>query len=563
MKRKIDFVTLSPLLLLTLLPVGAFLNSSFTQTAVHPEVAFIKYFAIPLLGFSLGSILFLGIVRNDWKLSPAVITFTERYSNHIIIFISFAFLACFSILAVLRYTSLHTTVFDLGTYDKKIWRISVASLSAIPYEVSLGHFQPIWIFYGFIYKIIDSPVILQALQVIATVSGVIPLYLIAKRHLQYTSYILLIPMAYLLYPPVGFNATLDFHADHLYIPLILWAFYFAEQGKYIKAIVLVGLSAMVKETLILGASFFGLYMAFDRKKYLSGLIVFLLFSILFFFVVFLLIPNAEKMLYPSYSDNVGFVAGTSFPFVHISVKGLAINISELIGSLLSWKVRKLLFVYFLFTPLLFLPLLSWKPFLPALPLIAIPLLSTTYLHSAVDSQYTAGVIAPAFVALVYSLKRIKEGYGEKYALALAVFVFIMAITFHIAHGASPLSINFWKNGWAEIWHKYNYVSGEHEKVIKRAIYNITEDPHKMVISQGNINHARLAHRYKYWVFPYKWENADYILLDLNRPLLMGDQIDEEAYMRELQKILNSSMFQIEFQEDGVLLFGRITRNMAS
>ena len=66
-KRRIDFVTISPLLFLLFLPIGFLLSALLTQTAAHPEVAFLKYFAIPLIGFSLGCVISLGIMRNGWK----------------------------------------------------------------------------------------------------------------------------------------------------------------------------------------------------------------------------------------------------------------------------------------------------------------------------------------------------------------------------------------------------------------------------------------------------------------------------------------------------------------
>lgn len=549
MNRKIDFVTLSPLLFLIFLPIGAFLGPSFTQTAAHPEVAFLKYFSIPLIGFSLGSVIFLGIIRNDWRCPVPLAVFTERYTTHMILTASCIFLLCFSLLAILRYTTLHTSVLDMGSYDHKIWNISVASGASIFYKSAIGHFQPILIFYGLTYRIYDSPIIIQILQAAAIVSGVIPLVLLAKKHIKHNGLILLIILIYLFYSPVGFNATLDFHPDHLYLPLILWAFYFAENENYLKAIILITLSAMIKEPLILGASFFGLYLMAAKRQYKFGIIVFLSFLLLFLAVVYVILPYTNKQ--PTFS-------GRAFVFLGSSTEagGIIARIKLFIDSLLIWKVRKLLFIYFLLVPLLLLPLFDWKRFLPALPLIAIPLLSVSYLSSSVDSQYTAGIIAPAFVALVFSLKRIKEGYTERYAIAFAIASAVMTLAFHIAHGASPVSINFWKSGWAEIWHKSNYTSGEHEGVIMRAIYKVSEVPNRMVISQGNINHARLAHRYGYWVFQFKWEDADYILLDLKRPLLIYDYVDKEAFMKELRRIKNNTKFQLEFEQDGVLLFKR-------
>lgn len=551
-KRRIDLLTLSPLLLLILLPLGAFFGIYFTTTAAHPEIALHKYFSIPLIGFSIGCVIFLGIVRNGYGLPVLLSSFTEKYHKHIVFTLILIFTICFSAMAVLRYTTLHTIVLDMGSYDGKIWRISVASGTSIFYESTIGHFQPLLIPYGLIYKIYDSPVIIQFLQAIFTLSGVIPLYLIAREYLVRPSLIILIVITYLFYPPVGFNATLDFHADHLYIPLILWAFYFAERDKYITAIIFAGIGAMAKEPLILGAAFFGLYIALAKKQYKIGIAAFVFFILLFFLIIYIALPHFNQT--PVFS-------GGAFPFLEDGDSKLGGFIHSLIDTLLMWKVRKMLLIYFLLAPLLFVPLLDWRRFLPAMPLLAIPLMSTVDKHSAVDSQYAAGIIAPAFVALVFSIKKIEEWRGIKYANAFTVFVVIMTITFHIAHGASPLSFSFWKDRWAEIWHRSNYTYSEHEKAIETGIFKIPKETDKIVTSQNNINHARLAHRYNHWVFPYKWEEADYILLDIKRSSMIYDHVDEKLFMEELRKIKLSPDFQLDFEKDGVLLFKRTIKGI--
>lgn len=544
-KNSIDFVTLSPLLLLMFLPVSSLITQHLAKTAAHPEIVVLKYFSIPLVGFSLGAVLFLGILRNDWQLPARATSYIEQNSKQILLLLAGIFLVYLSSLAVLRYTSLHTSSYDMGTYDNKIWRISVASLSAIPSEVSQGHFQPILIFYALAYKVIDSPIIIQVLQATAMVSGVVPLYLIAKEHLHKPLLVLLISVIYLLYPPVEFNAALDFHPDHLYVPLMLWAFYFAEKGNYWKGILFAGFGAMVKEPLILGTAFFGLYLILVKKKYLIGISTFIIFILMFFIVVFFVCP---------YINQVPSLDRTGFSFVNtISMSGGS-KIALLTDALLMWKVRKLLFIYFLFAPLLFLPLLGWKRLLPAIPLIVLPLMSTLSLHSSIDSQYTAGVIAPAFVALIFAFKTLEERLGVTYVKAFAVLVLAMTLTFNVANGPGLFSISFWKTGWAEIWHKSAFSRGEHEDILEEIIHKVPSNPTIVVASQGNINHARLAHRYEYWLFPDRWEDVDYIILDTKRPLMVGDSVDKEMYYEVLQNIENNPRFKLEFEQDCVLLY---------
>lgn len=549
-ENNLDFIIVSPLLLLILLPASGWFVPYITQTAVHPEIALLKYFSIPLIGFSMGSVLFLGIIRKSWMLPDRFSTYVEKNTTQIISLLACIFLVYLSSLAVLRYMSLHTFVFDMGTYDKKIWQISIAPLSRIPFVISMGHFQPILIFYALLYKVMDSPVIIQTLQAVAIISGVIPLYLTAKEQLHKPLLVFAVTVIYLLYPPVEFNAALDFHPDHLYAPLLLWAFYFAERGNYWKSIIFAGLGTMIKEPLIIGTAFFGLYLILAKKRTLEGALIFTVFILMFYVVVFIILPT-----------NQSFALKTvNFPFMNPDSEGFSTKAKLFTNALLMCKTKKLLFIYFTLAPLLFLPLLDWKRFLPAIPLIAIPLMSTTGLHSTPDSQYTAGIIAPAFVALIFSIKRIENHFGVKYVNAVIALMLIMTLTFNIANGPSLLSINIWRAGWSEIWHRSAFMRGEQDKALREAIFRIPADPTIIVNSQGNINHARLAHRYNYWAFPHRWEEADYIILDTNRSSLIYDQVDHEIYKQELQKLENDPRYNLEFEQDSVFVYKRLKRN---
>ena len=82
----------------------------------------------------------------------------------------------------------------------------------------------------------------------------------------------------------------------------------------------------------------------------------------------------------------------------------------------------------------------------------------------------------------------------------------------------------------------------------------------VILSQGNVNHSRLAHRYNNkYLFPDSLEDVDYILFDTNRPLMMAAQVDEQTYLNLLGGIRNSPEFYVEFERDGVVLFKRVEK----
>lgn len=550
-REKFDFVTISPLFLLLFLLATNFVKDNMAGLAIHKDIATYRYFSIPLIGFVLGLIVFLGILRKGWALPFRITKIFRQKTLGVVIIATGMFILFFSTILILRYTTFHTSSNELGGYDRKVWQIA----TELPYlksfmTASTGHFQPILILHAIFYKINDSPVVLLILQVLTVASGVIPLYYIARDNFKKPVWIGTIVLLYLLYPAVGYNAIDDFHPDHFYIPFAFWAYYLASQKKYILSIIMVGIGGLAKEPLILGGCFWGLYLVVSKKNFKLGLIVSVLFFLFFVLVVFYIKPflsneivlkeSAFSHTYSILSDPIHFFNGVTQVFS-----------------------RKVLFVYVLLFPFLFLPILSWKEFLPSIPFFIIPFMSTNPVHADFQSQYTAGIIAPALVALIFFLKKLYEIQGERCANATISFVTIMMLTFHFAQGPSFLSINFWSPKWSDTWSYKNYISGgEHDEVIREAISLIPKDKNKFVVTPWPINHKRLAHRYNFAVFPRRWEEADYIILDLKKPLMIGDRVDEEVYLKELQRIRNNPEFQLEFEEDGVLLFKRTVKDTA-
>ena len=555
LRNKIDFTTLSPLAFLLFLFATGPIKNFAAGEAIHPDIATYKYFSIPLIGFSLGSVVFLGVLRKDWGLPSNLSNFLRENTWWIVVAASVLFTVFFSTVLILRYTSLHTSVIELGGYDNKVWLAS----SAIPSFKSIilastGHFQPVLILYALFYRIYASPVILLALQVVTVASGVVPLYLMARDILKDNIWVLLVVVLYLLYPPVEFNSVADFHPDHLYIPLSLWAFYFALKGSYWIAVLMIGLGALAKEPFLLGASFFGIYLLVAMKRYFIGISAAVFFFLLFLLVLFYIQPLLSPYLKELQVDNLLQIE----VFSHIGK--LISDPNAFLNGVTNGLTRKLLFFSALLFPFLLLPLLSWKEFLPAIPLFAIPFLSAHPDHSNIECQYTAGIISPLFVAFIFSLEKIRKTWEKKHVNAVLSFVTILIITFNFSQSPSPLSINFWSSRWSETWNRNMYKSGEHEKVIKEAILQVAQDPNKVVVSQTNINHKRLAHRYSYWAFPHRWEIADYIILDVKKPLMVIDHIDPEIYRKELQKLEKEPKFSLLFKKDGVLLYKKANKD---
>ena len=222
--KRYSALRFTPLLFLILLIWTPKVGVLIAGTAAHPTIAAIRYFCIPLIGICIGLVVFLWTSQIDMRFDRLK-SLSRRYYIPILFFLSAIFFLFFFRLSTLRYLTLHTCSGELGWYDNKVWNISQAtSFLDVLIIASTGYFQPILIVHGFLYKVWNSPVFLQLLQTGAVVSGVIPLYLIAKEKLPEKLWVIVIVVLYLLYPPVEYNATMEFHPDHICIPLFLWAF---------------------------------------------------------------------------------------------------------------------------------------------------------------------------------------------------------------------------------------------------------------------------------------------------------------------------------------------------
>lgn len=514
------------------------------------NIAIIRYVIIPSAGFVIGAFFFLLIYRNYFS------DFLERLEANVkrhlyklffsVIVVYFLF---FLSIVILRYFSYHLDFFDFGIYDWRIWLIHNIPWSEWPEKFKsamMGHFQPILVVYSILYDFGIEPVILNILQAVIVISGIIPLYLIARTKLKNQSLNLLVSIFYLLYPATQFNIAIDFHPDHLIIPILLWCYYLIEKKRYIWTIPLIVIGYMIKEPLILAIAFMGLFIAWERKKYVFGFTLFFVSLLVFYVATFVIIPSVSNL--QSYETVTG---NDAFGYLFES-KGFMPILKEVVLRFEKWR-----FPFFLLFPVLFLPFLKFKILLPALPLLAIPILSTVIHHQNVASQYTAGIIPPVFVSFIFAIAYLHDKFGNKITLCFLCWIGILLSAFNTAHSPSPIAFAFWDKDWSHgKWHYTNYLTNNHDAILKSAIDLIPADPSVKIVAHSEIYDKRLAHRYFYKPFPEKWQEADYIILDNTRGPYLSDSHDEVGYQQNFQKLKDNPGFKVIFHKDGILVFGR-------
>ncbi|MBT5032407.1 MAG: DUF2079 domain-containing protein [Proteobacteria bacterium] len=249
---------------------------------------------------------------------------------------------------------------------------------------------------------------------------------------------------------------------------------------------------------------------------------------------------------------------------------------------IAWDIittsGKLIYLGVVFGMLVFVSLLRPAFLIPALPMLAIAMLSRSPNHYDYNTHYTAGLIIPVIFAFVYGLPQAEKiwekliirmggmlqylrisailGTGDHRRRIFYVLLFGLILVGHVMLSPSPISRLFWSDKvWTYSWQAY--VPTERVAMIKSMIEKyIPADPDISVTTQNQLNYSHLAHRKVYSPFPMgiaepqkvmDWSNrtwdglgvflktgykpaaitydryADYVVLDLKRPYFLMDR----------------------------------------
>ncbi len=407
--------------------------------------------------------------------------------------------------------------------------------------------------------------VLLIAQTVAIGLSALPLYYIARGKLGNNYYALLIVVIYFLYSPVQYNNLFDFHTDHLIILIMFLGFYFLEKRNAL-AFVLICLAGLtIKEPLILSMAAMGLYAVSHHKMYKSGSLV-LVGSLLFFFwVTGVILPQASGTSYGGgFGGSFSYLGSDVFEIGRTLLSQPWIILKEMINV---WKIGYLVFIFF---PLLLLPSLSPLSLIPAIPALAISLLSGLPNYYWIQHHYTASVIAPVFMSLIYAViflsdrsqhlnrwfkKFFSVNLSRNSVLRISLWtILVVSLYYNVVLSPSPISIFFWKKMDSRYYHRTSYVAKERDRLLDEAVKKFIPQQ-ASVTSQNSVNSGYLAHRREYYLFPGKIGEVDYVVLDRKKTHFVGDKVDENEYEKEFARVLRT--YEIVFSYDGMYIFKKI------
>jgi len=447
----------------------------------------------------------------------------------------------FGAVVVMRHAHFETQVWDLGIFAHSFWNATqgrglINTVEQVPNHLGV-HFSPFLFLlvpgYAFFQALSEQagPYYLLIMQTLALALGAWPLFLLAKRILaeqQNTAlWALAIVTAYLLYPSLHWMNLFDFHEATFFVPVLLGALYFLEAKKWIWAGVFLAAAAAVKEDMVLGVLFAGLFVlaqvtaqesttadlpVWRRTGVQAGIIVVASALVYFLLVVKVFMPAAGGELFRI--DRYANLGETPLVMVTNAIKH-PLLIPETV-----FTPQKARYVFWLLLPLLFLPLLSWRPVLLLIPGLAENLLTNYPFQFSSLYHYDAILIPGIFLAAIYGIKSALTRWPnkEKYlgvALLLAALIGFMF--------RSPL------NPWS---FPVSYFKTTPRETAYRNMLRLVPPQVSVAAHTNFIPH--LTDRREVYFAGFEQKRVDIVLLDAGDPFGFGSEKALANYVEDYQ-----------------------------
>ena len=390
-----------------------------------------------------------------------------------------------------KLAAVHSSFYDLGQYATNFTAISLDAKGGWALR---GHAHLFADLYAIAYAIYASPVTLLALQSFILVTSA----LLAGR--LFAAFDAGRPVEgaviYLLSIPVWFSALFDFHYEHLIFP-ILFAGMLATRGDGWSArLTALGaglLLCLVKEPYPLMAIGFGLYLILARRWFVEGAVLIILAAGYFLTVTGTIIPyfSGGQLSGELWSSAFGYLGDSISAMLGTMIANPILPISAMLTP------HKLLYVFGLGGAVGFVFLRAPAATLPALPILAISLISENPSHSYLGNQYAVGVAAPLFVATAIALGKTSPAtrLWAKRLVFLTSFVFLMLF------GPAPISRLFIQNA-TFTYGASAYLPSERDGWINDTIAKtVPADLDTVVATQNVVLTPRLATRFDLVAFP--------------------------------------------------------------
>lgn len=350
-----------------------------------------------------------------------------------------SYFSYFTIASFFRYNNFYTGRFDLGNMAQTVWntihgRIFLLTDPNGTEEISrlAFHADFILILLSPFYLIWEDPRMLLLIQTAILSFGGIFVYLISKHALSNKTVSLVLAFSFYLNPAVNYTNLFDFHAVTLATTFFLAAFYFILKKRYALVIIFLALAGITKEQVWLIVALIGLYLTFIHKQKLLGITIFTISSLIFYFLIWIAIPNSlgsEHFALEFYSDF-----GTSPGEI---IKSVFTHPIQTVQTLLL--PDRIGYIKQLFIPLGYMSFLAPVFLIFAAPDLGINLLSNFPQMHQIYYQYSTTVTPFIFLSAIYSIKFVKSKIPDIPYQAVSVVLILLTLISAYDFGPLPFA----------------------------------------------------------------------------------------------------------------------------
>lgn len=453
----------------------------------------------------------------------------------------------FASLSVLRQQAFNTGRFDLGNMVQAVWAtahghpLAITDLHGDQISRLAAHVDPILILFAPLWWIWPSPDMLLTVQAVAVALGALPVYRLARKHLDSPRAGLAFGLVYLLLPSVQWLTLNEFHPVALATPLLLYAFWYLDDDRLPPFVAFALLAMTTKEQIPLVVAAMGLWYAISRRSWRTGGAIALIGLAWTTLALEVIVPHfnsgAGSAFYSRYQD----VGGTPGGVVSKSVTDPGRVLGKFFGH------RGLHYLWQMASPEGFLWAFAPLAILVALPELLLNLLSSTATQTSIHFHYTAGAIPALVAASVLGAGRLARRGVSPAVLGGFALVVVVASNYNL--GAIPL----WRLvPGGERYQGYAARVTEHDRISAQALKLI---PPGVVVSAGNGFGAHLSDRRRILSFPFV-QDATWVIADELQPSY-ADRVADTPAATQLAWLRGNPDWRLVFSQQGVLVFHRV------
>ena len=336
----------------------------------------------------------------------------------------------------LRYKTFSSPNFDFGLFCNMFHNMKETGLPMVTSERNglLSHFavhiSPVYYILLPFYYIFPSPLTLQIGQAVVLASGVIPVFLIAKRLGLSAKVAVLVSGIYALYPAISCGCFYDIHENCFLAPLLLWMFYFFEAEKYIPMYIFAVGVLSVKEDAAIYVLIFALFAILSRKKYLHGAILAIGSLSYFGIALYILVNYGDGAMINRFNNLIFNLDDGLIGAVKTALVNPGFLLTQLFATgTSSWD--KVVYLFQMFLPLGLLPFCTRRPsrWLLIAPMLMNLVTMYQYQYN-INFQYNFGVSAFLVYALLINLPEL-HAPTRRNLLALGAAACLFMYSFYV------------------------------------------------------------------------------------------------------------------------------------